>query len=79
MTERKHRDDDRIVELVRVPTRFEADAIASDLRDNGIEATVAEPDQWLSNMAAWQGNRVLVFESDIDSARVLLAGEPGGA
>jgi hypothetical protein len=79
MTERKHRDDDRIVELVRVPTRFEAEAIASDLRDNGIEATVPEPDQWLSNMSTWQGNRVLVFESDIDAARALLAGEPGGA
>jgi hypothetical protein len=78
MTERKHRDDDRIVELVRVPSRLEADAIANDLRANGIEATVPEPDQWLGNMSAWQGNRVLVFESDLDHARALLAGEPGG-
>jgi hypothetical protein len=78
MTERNHRDDDRIVELVRVPSRLEADAIANDLRENGIEATVAEGDQWLANMSAWQGNRVLVFESDLDEARALLGGEPDG-
>ena len=78
-TDRKPRDDDRIVELVRVPTRLEADAIANDLRENGIDATVAEPDQWLSTMSTYQGNRVLVFETDLDEARSLLAGEPGGA
>jgi hypothetical protein len=78
MTGRNHRDDDRIVELVRVPSRLEADAIANDLRENGIEATVAASDQWLANMSAWQGNRVLVFESDLDEAQALLAGEPDG-
>jgi hypothetical protein len=78
MTERNHRDDDRIVELVRVPSRLEAEAIANDMRANGIDATIAEPDQWLGNMSAWQGNRVLVFESDLDEARALLAGEPDG-
>ena len=76
MSARSPRDDDRIVELVRVPTRFEADAIANDLRANGVEATVAPADEWWPHMAVWQGNRVLVFESELDEARSILEGEP---
>ena len=67
MPRKTHRDDDPIVELVRLPNRLEADALANDLRANGIEATVAEPADWLQ-MNTWQGNRVLVFASDVDAA-----------
>ncbi|MCU1426741.1 MAG: GCN5-related N-acetyltransferase [Actinomycetia bacterium] len=73
-----HRDDDEIVELTRVPTRFEADAIATDLRTNGVTATVVPADGWLPHMTMWQGNRVLVFRSELDAAREILAGESIG-
>lgn len=69
-----HRDTDRIVELMRVPTRFEAEAIVSVLSEHDIVATVAYGDAggWAPHFATWHGNRVLVFESDVERAHELL-------
>ncbi|HEX5614513.1 MAG TPA: DUF2007 domain-containing protein [Acidimicrobiia bacterium] len=70
-----HRDDEHIVELTRVPTRFEAESVAAILNDEGIVATVAYGDAggWAPHFASWHGNRVMVFESDLERARALLA------
>jgi hypothetical protein len=55
-------DDDRIVELMSLPTPYEAQAVADTLRGEGIVATVAPEEE----------HRVMVFASDIGRARELL-------
>jgi Putative prokaryotic signal transducing protein len=71
VTSDPHRNDDPIVELVRLPTRFEAELVADDLRAHGIDAMVAggDADGWLPHLALYQGHRVMVFKSDLDRAR----------
>ena len=65
------------MELVRLPTQFEADAVADDLRQHGIEAMVAGGDAegWAPHLALYHGHRVLVFASDLDAARHRLDGD----
>jgi hypothetical protein len=71
----EHRDDERIVEAIRLPTLFEADAAAKLLERAGITAMVAAGDAggWMPHFSVFQGHRVLVFESDLDEAREILA------
>jgi hypothetical protein len=69
-----HHDDDRIVELMSLPTPFEAQAVADTLRGEGIVATVATGDAegWAPHLVNLQGHRVMVFASDLARARDLL-------
>lgn len=68
------RDRERIVELLRVPSRWEAESIVALLNEHGVLATVAYGDAggWAPHFASWQGNRVMVFESDVARAHELL-------
>lgn len=69
------RPHDRIVELVNVPTRFEADALLALLETNQISAmgSYGDADGWAPNFGTTDGFRVLVFEEDLEDARSLLA------
>jgi hypothetical protein len=70
-----HRDHEKIVELTRVPTRFEADVLLAALESRGIQASVVHSDSggWAPNLAAMDGHRVMVFEGDLETARTILA------
>jgi hypothetical protein len=61
-----HRDHEHIVELTQVPTRFEAEVLVAALESRGIKAGAVHT----------SGHRVLVFESDLDTARAILAENP---
>lgn len=60
----EHRNDERIVTLTGVPTRFGADVVVAALESRGIKAGAA-------------GRRVVVFERDLATARAIIA-ETGG-
>jgi hypothetical protein len=68
------RDRERIVELVRLPSRVETDMAVAVLRDAGITATAAYGDAegWAPHLALFSGDRVMVFEGDVDAARAAL-------
>jgi hypothetical protein len=68
-----HHDHDRIVEVTRVPSRFEADALIAKLRANGITASARYGDAggWAPQFAQFSGPGVLGFES----AAALIADE----
>jgi hypothetical protein len=68
------RDRERIVELVRLPSRIEAELAVALLRDAGIEASATSSDAegWAPHLRMFQGDRVLVFERDVDAARAVL-------
>jgi hypothetical protein len=70
-----HHDHDRIVELTRVPTRFEADMLIAKLQSAGIQATAryGDADGWVPQLAAFGGNGVMVFDSDLEKATALIA------
>ena len=70
-----HRDHEKIVELVRVPTRFEADALVAALESRGIKASAIHSDAsgWAPQLGVWSGHRVMVFEHDVETARAILA------
>jgi Putative prokaryotic signal transducing protein len=70
-----HRDDEHIVELVSVPTRFEADVIVAALESRGIKAAAvhSDADGWLPQYARIVGHRVMVFENDLEAARAIVA------
>lgn len=62
--------------LVDCQTRFEADVIAAKLRANDIAATAQHTDSPYSRDAiglAIDYHHVLVFKSDVDKARAVLA------
>jgi hypothetical protein len=69
-----HHDQDRIVELTQVPSRFEADALVAKLQANGItaQARYGDAGAWAPHFALG-GHGALVFESDLDTAAALLA------
>jgi hypothetical protein len=73
------RDGEAIVELVRVPGRFEADLLTSKLHANGIRAMVTHGDGggWAPHLAVIDSHRFLVFESDVEAARAVIADAPG--
>jgi hypothetical protein len=72
-----HHDHDRIVELTRVPTRFEADVIVAKLEANRITATPRYSDAggWAPQFAQFGGHAVMVFDCDLEKATALLADE----
>ena len=73
-----HRNREKIVELVRVPSRFAADVLLAALESRGIKAMVDHGDAagWDPMLSLLQGHRVLVFEGDLDAARAILAEQP---
>jgi len=77
MTGVDHHDHEAIVELARVPTRFEADVLAAALEARGIKASAVHSDAggWAPNLSAAVGHRVMVFEGDLEAARALLDAE----
>jgi hypothetical protein len=78
--EQDHRDHEKIVELTRVPTRFEADVLVAALEARGIKASAIHSDSsgWTPQYAVITGHRVMVFENDFETARALLE-QPGFA
>ena len=72
-----HRDNEQIVELVRVPSRFAADVIVAALEARGIKSTALHSDAggWAPNLSVYVGHRVMVFENDVETARALLVEE----
>ena len=73
-----HRDHEQIVELTRVPTRFEADVLVAALESRGIKASAIHSDGsgWSPHYAMVVGHRVMVFAGDLATARALLE-QPG--
>jgi len=73
-----HREHEQIVELVRVPTRFEADTLVASLESRGIKAAAVHSDAsgWAPQFGVWVGHRVMVFENDLETARAILAEKP---
>jgi hypothetical protein len=69
-----HHDHDRIVELTRVPSRFEADLLIAKLEANGITASPNYGDfgGYLPRVAAIGSHAVMVFESDFARASELI-------
>jgi hypothetical protein len=67
----------RIVELINLPTRFEADAVIGMLRANGVQAMgrYGDAEGWLPYVGLLDGYRVCVFEDDLDLAKRLLDDE----
>jgi hypothetical protein len=67
----------RIVELINLPTRFEADAVIGMLRANGVQATgkYGDAEGWMPHMGLLDGFRVFVFDDDVAVARRLVDGE----
>lgn len=72
-----HRDNEHIVELMRVPTRFAADVVVAALESRGIKASALHSDAggWAPNLAMYVGHRVMVFENDVEIARALVIEE----
>jgi hypothetical protein len=70
-----HHDHDRIVPVEILPSRMEADIVAAALESRGIKVTVDHGDAsgWDPMLSLLQGHRVLVFESDLEVARAILA------
>jgi len=58
-----------------VPSRFEADVLVAALEARGIKAAAVHSDSsgWAPQYAMVVGHRVMVFESDLETARALLA------
>ena len=72
-----HHDHDQIVELVRVPSRFEADVLVAKLEANGITASARHNDAggWAPQFSMFGGHAVMVFDCDLDRAAALIAEE----
>lgn len=60
----EHRNDEHLVTLTSVPTRFGADVVVAELESCGIKAGVV-------------GRRVMVFERDLATARAIIAETDG--
>jgi hypothetical protein len=71
------RPEGRIVELINLPTRFEADSVIDILRANGLRAMgkYGDSEGWMPHIALLDGYRVFVFDDDLDAARALLERE----
>jgi hypothetical protein len=63
-----------IVELTRLPSRFEADILIAKLQSAGMRAVLDAGDAggWYPNLGMAHGYRVLVADDDLDDARQLL-------
>lgn len=69
-----HHDHDRIVELIRLPSRFEADVVIAKLEANGITASPNYGDAggWAPQFSTFGSHAVMVFESDVAKASELI-------
>ena len=74
---REPRPEGRIVELVNLPTRFEADTVIGRLRARASRpwASTATPKGGCRTWRLLDGFRVCVFETDLDAATALLEEE----
>ena len=66
-------ENDRIVELINVPTKFEADALVAHLKAEGISAYTAGseiPGAYPGLQT--QGAAVMVFERDVERAKSVI-------
>jgi hypothetical protein len=74
---REPRPDGHIVQLVNLPTRFEAEAVIGMLRDHDIQAMgkYGDAEGWMPHMALLDGYRVFVFDSDLARAKELVEAE----
>ena len=61
----------RIVELVNLPSRFEADLLLARLDEAGIQAMAkyGDADGMAPSIGLLDGYRVCVFDDDLDAAR----------
>ena len=68
---RAPRPGGRILELVDLPSRFEATALIERLEQNGIPAMgkFGDAEGWAPHFALVDGYRVFVFEDDLEEAR----------
>lgn len=75
--DREPRPDGKIVEAANFGSRMEADTAIAFLQANGIQASGKYGDSggWLPHIALVDGFRVLVFDDDLEEAKVLLAAE----
>jgi hypothetical protein len=73
--------DGPIVELTRLPSRFEADVIIAKLRSGGVRVIMNAGDAggWYPHLGLTQGYGILVAEHDLDAAKDLLASSDRGA
>jgi hypothetical protein len=64
----------RIVELVNLPSRFEADLLIARLEEAGIRAMAkyGDADGMAPSIGLLDGYRVCVFDDDLDVAHELL-------
>jgi hypothetical protein len=69
-----HHDDERIVELIRVPSIVEAQGILVELQGQGITAMTSTDDVGgqRPSLAFAEGYGVLVFEHDVERAQQVL-------
>ena len=68
--------DERIVELIRVPSRFEADALVAHLKSEDIPAYTAGSDiPGAYPGVQTQGAAVMIRERDLDRARAVIEAE----
>jgi hypothetical protein len=70
----KGKRDGKIVELVNLPSRFEADLLMARLDAAGIQtmAKYGDADGMAPSIGLLDGYRVCVFDDDLDRATVLL-------
>jgi hypothetical protein len=63
-----------VVELTRLPSEFEAEALAAGLRDEGFKVAVLGSDAggMAPHYGVGQGTRVMVLAEDLPRARALL-------
>jgi Putative prokaryotic signal transducing protein len=73
------RPDGKIVELVNLPSRFEADLLMARLDEAGIQAMAkyGDADGMAPSIGLLDGYRVCVFDDDLESAKAFLV-EPAG-
>jgi hypothetical protein len=70
-----HHDHERIVELTRVPTQFEAEVLIAKLQANGIDAILRDAGNMVPHISMFDGHGVWVFDGDLDRAAAVIAAE----
>ncbi len=71
---REGKRDGKIVELVNLPSRFEADLLMARLDEAGIQtmAKYGDADGMAPSIGLLDGYRVCVFDDDLDAAQAFL-------
>jgi len=70
-----HHEHEKIVEVARVPSIVEAEAIVAELESRNIKASSSAEDAgaWRPNLTFAGGYRISVFENDAATARAIIA------